>query len=453
MATTQVQDRLLERSTKSEAKGSTAATSAPTPSTIIPVFLELTVHPHDLSKLTSPLHADPRADADRELQDIERLKSWIRGEDEFNHSIHERNQAARYEGTCSWLFDTPEFQSWTSLPPGSESTLWLQGKAGAGKSVLCSAAIDHVDQHKLGGIAFFFLGFNSTPTRLRLLRSLADQLLYECCNKGTRSLQDLTAFLRSRAYDARNVEKLVTTMVDRSGPTYIFIDGLNQVGDVRLQDEGIKDRTGAPGESQQSVDIQAVESFLSFVFHLARRPNSQLRLWCTTQDADPASQWMQKFHPPAFEIPHTAIADGIRALVRPQLTSKVCRMITHNDEPPDARFTVLEEILVKRAGHNFRWARLMLNDVCDADDADAFTEAAVAGFPYGIMECYSLCLERLPARDRFDEDRRGRRSQLSRYLKELSASYSSLTSPPRLILSIVAFAGRELDRMNLMKFC
>ncbi|THV45515.1 hypothetical protein BGAL_0479g00010 [Botrytis galanthina] len=47
------------------------------------------------------------------------------------------------EGTGSWLIDGHHFNTWSKT---DNSFLWLNGGAGAGKSILCSTVIDHIQQ-------------------------------------------------------------------------------------------------------------------------------------------------------------------------------------------------------------------------------------------------------------------------------------------------------------------
>ncbi|KAI0275715.1 hypothetical protein BGY98DRAFT_991104, partial [Russula aff. rugulosa BPL654] len=60
------------------------------------------------------------------------LRRWLSPPDSsINHNIARK---AHYKGTASWFFEGSIFKMWRSSP----SLLWIHGKPGSGKSVLCS---------------------------------------------------------------------------------------------------------------------------------------------------------------------------------------------------------------------------------------------------------------------------------------------------------------------------
>ncbi len=67
----------------------------------------------------------------------EQIFAWLAGPKDQG-TFHEQRRAERITGTCEWLIDTRQFQSWLRHPfdAGDESTLWCQGKAGIGKTML-----------------------------------------------------------------------------------------------------------------------------------------------------------------------------------------------------------------------------------------------------------------------------------------------------------------------------
>jgi len=104
--------------------------------------------------------------------------------------------------TGSWFLSGAEFAEWKSSP---RSVLWIQGNAGCGKTILCSAIINALvgacENQTNAGIAYFYFDFNNqsiAQDHNRLLRSLIEQLasqsadipkalalLYQRCRNGT----------------------------------------------------------------------------------------------------------------------------------------------------------------------------------------------------------------------------------------------------------------------------
>lgn len=71
------------------------------------------------------------------MTEAEQTFAWLAGPKDQG-TFHEQRRAERITGTCEWLIDTRQFQSWLRHPsdPGDESILWCQGKAGIGKTML-----------------------------------------------------------------------------------------------------------------------------------------------------------------------------------------------------------------------------------------------------------------------------------------------------------------------------
>ncbi|KAF8476586.1 hypothetical protein DFH94DRAFT_99030 [Russula ochroleuca] len=83
----------------------------------------------------------------------EKLQNWLSPPDpSTNHNIARK---AHHKGTASWFFRGSIFKRWTSSP-----LLWIHGKPGSGKSVLCSGIIEDIKAQREAGsaiMAYFYL--------------------------------------------------------------------------------------------------------------------------------------------------------------------------------------------------------------------------------------------------------------------------------------------------------
>ncbi|KAH9169627.1 hypothetical protein EDB89DRAFT_1908396 [Lactarius sanguifluus] len=147
----------------------------------------------------------------------------------INHVIASDRQ---HEGTTEWFCKGITFEEWKT----SGSLLWVHGKPGSGKSILCSAIINDIEMlHKAGlaSMAYFYFDFRDIAKQSRrdLLRSLLIQLsdcsdqfcdilsrLYEAYGKGTRQPSDgaLTRCLKE-----------MLTLPNRC-PVYLIMDALDE---------------------------------------------------------------------------------------------------------------------------------------------------------------------------------------------------------------------------------
>ncbi|KAF8120720.1 hypothetical protein EV363DRAFT_71972, partial [Boletus edulis] len=73
---------------------------------------------------------------------------------------HRETSSIRQSDTCTWLPATDAYKSWRE---GKDTFLWLQGKAGAGKTVLASSVINDLDNTKKDGelLVYFYCDFRT----------------------------------------------------------------------------------------------------------------------------------------------------------------------------------------------------------------------------------------------------------------------------------------------------
>ncbi|KAH9069540.1 hypothetical protein EDB83DRAFT_2551120 [Lactarius deliciosus] len=175
-----------------------------------------------------------RIDDVKQNQLRESLRKWQSPPDpSTNHNIAGDRQ---HERTAEWFFDSDQFENWKV----TGSLLWIHGKPGSGKSVLCSAIINDITTMCEAGsasMAYFYFDFRDLDKQARrnLLPSLLIQLstrsdafcdvfarLYETHDKGARQPSDkaLTECLK----------EMLT--LPNQGPVYLVIDALDECPDT-----------------------------------------------------------------------------------------------------------------------------------------------------------------------------------------------------------------------------
>ncbi|KAH9047950.1 ankyrin repeat-containing domain protein [Lactarius deliciosus] len=167
----------------------------------------------------------------RDLEEVlQKLKGWLSPPDpSTNYNIGLRDL---HEATATWFLEGHIFQEWHS----TGSLLWIHGKPGSGKSILCSAIIQRILSLRHGGrasVAYFYFDFRDDNKKHRhnLLPSLLIQFAAHsipCCDiisrvysahgKGTQQPSDdvLIACL---------MDMLSATAQD---PIYIILDALDE---------------------------------------------------------------------------------------------------------------------------------------------------------------------------------------------------------------------------------
>ncbi|KAJ6261091.1 Serine/threonine-protein phosphatase [Drechslerella dactyloides] len=107
------------------------------------------------------------------------------------------NRAKRQKGTCGWIFNEENYQTW--YKPSESSFLWIYGKPGFGKSVIMSAIVDNIIEDTKKSlphtesddastqpppplIAFFFckIGNEKTQRTVSVVKNLIYQFYSHC---------------------------------------------------------------------------------------------------------------------------------------------------------------------------------------------------------------------------------------------------------------------------------
>ncbi|KAF8521553.1 hypothetical protein JB92DRAFT_3111166 [Gautieria morchelliformis] len=125
-----------------------------------------------------------------ENQRCQDIYNWLQAPD--YESKHLTAVREREGNTGAWFVQGDCFQEWRGKP---KSFLWLHGKAGAGKTILCSTIIREISRHCESdsslAIAFFYFDFHSKDTKPpAVLRALIKQLSARTSAKTSPKIPD-----------------------------------------------------------------------------------------------------------------------------------------------------------------------------------------------------------------------------------------------------------------------
>ncbi|KAI9434802.1 hypothetical protein H4582DRAFT_2130885 [Lactarius indigo] len=170
----------------------------------------------------------------KRTQLLKSLREWQSPSDpSTNHVIASDRQ---HEGTAEWFCKSKMFEEWKA----TGSLLWIHGKPGSGKSILCSAIINDIEALNKAGLAsmaYFYFDFRDLAKQSRrdLLRSLLIQLshssdpfcdilsrLYGAYGKGTRQPGDNALMVC--------LKEMLTLPNQR--PVYLVMDALDECPDT-----------------------------------------------------------------------------------------------------------------------------------------------------------------------------------------------------------------------------
>ncbi|EMD86414.1 hypothetical protein COCHEDRAFT_1116517 [Bipolaris maydis C5] len=165
------------------------------------------------------------ADLARQLQaKIQKVLAWLETNETFQADILERYMGDYLPGSCEWFVQHNETQLWLG-DSAKNSLLWLCGKPGAGKSMICSSVIQHAEANTVHIFYYFysFLGSHSNgPTRL--LRAIISQVIQKH--------QDLAIYVHDVYFTSHPIPtkkallSLLPELLQGLGSVRLVIDGM-----------------------------------------------------------------------------------------------------------------------------------------------------------------------------------------------------------------------------------
>jgi len=199
-------------------------------------------------------------------QSRERLRIWLSPPNpSINHNTACDNQ---HDGMVKWFMRGKAFDEWKK----NGWLLWIRGKPGSSKSVLCSAIFNDIKQMRISKsalVAYYY--FDSMDAAKHNVRGLLTSLLSQLVDDSDRCW-DLLSQLHKACRDGSEqpseakLAQCLKSMLDLPGQltTYIIIDALDECSN----------RTGTPS---------AREKVLKFVGDLVRSNHPNLFICITSQ--------------------------------------------------------------------------------------------------------------------------------------------------------------------------
>ncbi len=295
---------------------------------------------------------------------------WFKTSDpEQNHRVsrekHEPN-------TATWILESDVFQSWAAADGGATTSIWLHGIPGAGKTILTSTIIDHLQQ-RYGGdarrrVVYYYFDFSDTKkqTVAAFLQSAIYQLISD-----SESLPEAAAALfkaRKDGLEQPTVGELLdlfSSLASSAQTVHLAIDALDE----------------CPSQQRELF----FDAFLGPLQISGRRILITSRRERDIEDAlAPVDAPAPVFH--AIGLRHS----DVDADVRTHVSNTIARDKTLNKWKPVIQQEILEAIVEGSHGM-FRWA------VCQLDTihrclTPAMVRAELKTLPQTLHETYDRIL-------------------------------------------------------------
>ncbi|EAW10805.1 uncharacterized protein ACLA_052780 [Aspergillus clavatus NRRL 1] len=292
---------------------------------------------------------------------FEKVKEWISPVDV--ESAHRQARSVWQPETGSW-FIRGSFKSW--FASDNARLLFLEGKSGSGKTVLCSTTIeaikDLIADRPSSRLAYYYCSFRSSTSQE--LVYLLGSLLVQLSNTFPGILQDLTDNFRKKALPPPDVLiKLILKYTKQLTELFIVVDAVN--------------------ESHES------ESIIEALVTLLRASNIHMMISSTSFPPLDGSFGVCK-----IQMMPSTNKDDIQAFLDAQLES-----VPTLRRLPEHTKRQIENTLIEKAHGMFRYVQCQI-DLLIAQRTGRDVIRALETMPGSLHGTYESILCRIPAYDR-----------------------------------------------------
>jgi hypothetical protein len=159
--------------------------------------------------------------------EFRKIVAWLAAPDPGTN--HDTARQRHESQTGDWLLRSSQYQSWKT---GVVSHLWMYGKAGCGKTILCSTAIENIrvtcEQDADTAFAFFYFSFSDERKKSDgdLLRSLVAQLGWR--EPGLSMLRQAYGDAKRSVPGPDELERILLASIRSCSKVYLLIDALDE---------------------------------------------------------------------------------------------------------------------------------------------------------------------------------------------------------------------------------
>ncbi|KAF2812552.1 uncharacterized protein BDZ99DRAFT_413355, partial [Mytilinidion resinicola] len=267
-----------------------------------------------------------------------------------------------YPNTAEWILTRSPVKNWLRTQ-GNKPTLWLKGKPGSGKSVLCSKLIQFLRKDGQSSVLFYFCSYASATSKqsTRILKSFAIQILRRHQNLSSYVYDEYV--LSGQTPSMQALKSLLPNLLSSIRGPRMVIDGLDECLD-----------------SEQKEVLKDILAFSSNVAY------GSCPVLIVSRDVRHINAMLSKKPSLSLNNEESAVNAAIGSFTKQRLLE----MQTRFQELDIDRSTMedFEKQIVDKAKGMFLWVRLVLDiledDVYNANEL----KTAIDALPAGLTEFY-----------------------------------------------------------------
>ena len=291
---------------------------------------------------------------------VSRIHKWLEAPDhEFDHREARKKHVT---GTCQWFLSYPEYENWVG---GHTQTLWLHGKAGCCKTILCSTIIEAVRLSSPGiAVAYFYFTFREVNKQRYqgFLLSAISQFL----DHGSLTTDLRSAYERGQRHPEA-LQAALDSLLQKHDLAYLVIDALD--------------------ECPEANDNEGREEVMRGLHSLATR-HPHIKLLITSRKETDISDFMQEWEPPVAEIAVQPSEGDIEKYVHSELEQNRKLRTLSSSVKNDILRT-----LTTQADGMFRWVHCILDQISSQQVLTAkYVTQALRYLPKSLDDTYHRIL-------------------------------------------------------------
>ncbi|GIZ48213.1 hypothetical protein CKM354_001128200 [Cercospora kikuchii] len=272
--------------------------------------------------------------AAQKTERFQMIVEWLSSPDPWTN--HQTARQLHEPLSGAWLLQSDLYQDWKN---SSTRHLWMHGKPGCGKTVLCSTAIEDIKEHcqncPNAGYAIFYFSFSETQKQqiTHLLRSLIVQLGWR--EPAFSILKQLYNRPNRIALGLGELERTLLACFEAYDTVFLLLDALD--------------------ESPEDDDVRC--GLLEWIVRASQK-TSNVQIFATGRKISDIEGSMAKISAEPIAIAPRAVDVDIRRYIATQLDRN--HWLSRMDEETKA---LIEDTISDRADGMFRWAYLQLQEL------------------------------------------------------------------------------------------
>ncbi|KAK6844762.1 hypothetical protein PG995_014872 [Apiospora arundinis] len=306
--------------------------------------------------------------------DRDQVLKWLKTSDpENNHGLA---RVYHEPGTGDWIIQDEQFNRWKAA--SGDQLLWIYGIPGAGKTIICSSIIDHMQKHcaqsapkdaiKPLRVVYFYFDFSDRNKQS--LRALLESIALQLVSDGGDISETVTSLFehKNKGRIAPSLEELLNLIIAevlRTEITFLVIDALDECPEP--------------------------ERRILFDQFLQRLLQANIKILITSRKVSDIEHAIDTVDSHSICIQDSVVDADIRK----HISSHISQDDDFASWDSDLKGEVVDGIVAGAKGM-FRWAICQIDSMKDCRDA-AMARDRLKTMPTSLDEMYDRILDAIPA--------------------------------------------------------